>query len=168
MLGGFGGGWPYILPLLGLVVAAVACAYVSASSASPARHDVETGFVAFAGWLVLAVCGHRVLQGESEDVGAWRILTLVLLVGATCVAVAGAVRAGWRGAVPGAPLLLLAVPAIADNPGWVAGTSAFVLVLFALESRRGLGARLSASRIRLRHLWKALGRRQREFAGRAP
>jgi hypothetical protein len=168
MLGGFSGGWPYMLPLLGLVIAAVVCTYVSASNASPARHDVETGFVGFAGWLVLAVSGHRVLQGESEDVSGWRMLTLLLLVGATCVAVAGAARAGWRGAIPGAPLLVLAVPAIADNPGWVAGTSAFVLVLFALESRRGLGARLSASRIRLRHLWKALGRRQREFAGRAP
>jgi hypothetical protein len=157
MLGGFSGGWPYILPLLGLVLAAVACAYASASSASPARHDVETGFVAFAGWLVLAVSGHRVLQGESEDVSAWRMLALVLLVGATSVAVAGAVRAGWRGAVPGAPLLVLVVPAIAENPGWVAGTSAFVLVLFALESRAGLGAGLTASRMRLRHLWKAPG-----------
>lgn len=168
MLGGFSGGWPDMLLLLGLVIAAIVCAYVSANSASPARHDIETGFVAFAGWLVLAVSGHRVLRGESGDVSAWRILTLVLLVGATCVAVAGAVRAGWRGAVPGAPLLMLAVPPIADHPAWVAGTSAFVLMLFALDSRRELGAALTVSRVRLRHLWKALGRRQRALAGRAP
>jgi hypothetical protein len=168
MLGGFSGGWPDMLLLLGLVVAAVVCAYASASSASPARHDVETGFVAFAGWLVLAVSGHRVLQGESEDVSAWRILTLVLLVGAACVSVAGAARAGWRGAVPGAPLLMLAVPRIAEHPTWVAGTSAFVLMFFAVESRRELSAGLTASRMRLRHLWKAIGRRQRAPAGRAP
>jgi hypothetical protein len=168
MLGGFSGGWGYMLPLLGLVVAAIVCAYASATGASPARHDFETGFVAFAGWLVLAVSGHRVLQGESEDVSVWRILTLVLLLGATCVAVSGSMRAGWRGALPGAPLLMLAVPPIADNPGWVAGSSAFVLMLFALESRRGLGAALTVSRVRLRHLWKALGRRQRALAGARP
>jgi hypothetical protein len=166
MLGGFSGGWPYILPLLTLVVAAVVCAYASASRASPARHDVETGFVAFAGWLVLAVSGHRVLQGESEDVSEWRMLTLVLLLGATCAAVSRAVQAGWRGAVPAAPLLVLAVPAIADHPGWVAATSAFVLVLFALGSRRELRGGLTASRVRLRHVRKALGRRQRTLAGR--
>jgi hypothetical protein len=117
---------------------------------------------------VLAVSGHRVLQGESEDVSAWRILTLVLLVGATYVAVAGAVRAGWTGAVPGAPLLMLAVPPIADHPAWVAATSAFVLMLFALESRRRLGAALTVSRVRVKRLWKALARRQRALAGRAP
>jgi hypothetical protein len=166
MLGGFSGGWPFILPLLALVAAAVVCAYASASRASPARHDVETGFVAFAGWLVLAVSGHRVLQGESGDVSGWRMLTLLLLVSATCVAVAGVVRAGWRGAVPGAPLLILAVPAISNNPGWVAGTSALVLVLFALNSRRELRGGLTASRVRLSHAWKALGRRQRALAGR--
>jgi hypothetical protein len=60
----------------------------------------------------------------------------------------GAVRAGWRGAVPGAPLLMLAVPPIADHPALVAGTSAFVLMLFAVESRRELGAELTASRMR--------------------
>jgi hypothetical protein len=67
-----------------------------------------------------------------------------------------------------APLLMLAVPPIADNPGWVAGSSAFVLMLFALESRRGLGAALTVSRVRLRRLWKALGRRQRALAGARP
>ena len=63
---------------------------------------------------------------------------------------------------------MLAVPPIADHPAWVAGTSAFVLMLFALESRRRLGAALTVSRVRLKHLWKALARRQRALAGRAP
>jgi hypothetical protein len=54
-------------------------------------------------------------------------------------------------------LLVLAVPAIAEEPGLVAGTSALVLVLFALESRAGLGAGLTALRMRLRHLWKTPG-----------
>jgi hypothetical protein len=63
---------------------------------------------------------------------------------------------------------MLAVPPIADHAAWVAGTSAFVLILFAVDSRRELGEGLTASRMRLRHLWKALGRRQKALAGRAP
>jgi hypothetical protein len=43
-----------------------------------------------------------------------------------------------------------------------------VLMFFAVESRRELSAGLTASRMRLRHLWRAIGRRQRSLAGRAP
>jgi len=139
---GLGRGWIGILPFALLVLAAVVLAAVTTGRPAVRRRDADAAAVALAGWLVTLRAAPALLRHDRFEGGRLGAVAALLLLAAVVVTVVRVLDSGGLAALPGLPLLALAVPAQPRDPPLALVLLAVSILTTAYAERRRLHLRL--------------------------